>query len=224
MSSFSEGQTHQLMEALQEKGFTAGQVTELGQNSNGLLDQVKLVLMGLATVVRSYFKLALDKTFNPSEFIGKDWSVWKGPADGKGLEGDDDSVVESGTVDFEQVALETHLQGIETSLNGEEKMRRARSDKNKAQLGGKAFLALWNDYQTRKAEGKPEESILEKLRKSGKIGNVVYFFGLTLRSPNGYRNVLYLCFDGPEWYWDCYWLVSDWNSGNPSASLASVKN
>jgi len=124
MSQYLEGQTHQLSEALQEAGFTKDDVTALGQNRDGILSQLKQVLLGLATIVRACFKLALDKAFNPSEFIGENWKVWKGPADGNGLEGDEDCVKELDVVDLEQIVMETHLQGDETSVYGEEKMRR----------------------------------------------------------------------------------------------------
>ena len=222
MSQYLEGQTHQLAEALQEHGFTAANVTALGQNSNGVLDQIKLILLGLATVIQACLKLALDKVFNPSEFIGSDWKIWKGPADGDGLEGDKDCVPEPDVVDFEQIVMETHLQGKETSVHGEEKMRRARASQNK-QLAGKAFLALWNNWLACKNAGKPEDSILERLRKSGKIGNVIYFFGLALRSPVGSRLVLCLYFYGEGWNWSCHWLDGHWGAGSPSVALASVK-
>lgn len=225
MSQYLEGQTHQLAEALQEHGFTPADVTALGQNSNGVLNLLKLVLMGLATVVRSCLKLVLTNAFNPATFIGKDWKVWKGPADGNGLEleGEEDRDVREDSlslVDFEQLILETNLQGDETSVHGEEKLRRLKAGKN-IRLGGKVFLSLWEDYQARKAESKPEESVLEKLRKSKKV-TCIFFFGLVLRNPGGYRHVLYLVFIGREWSWFYNWLDSHWHVVNPSASLASV--
>jgi len=168
-------------------------------------------------------KLAFAQAFDSAKFIGKNWSVWKGPADGNGLEGEEDRDVREDNlsiVDFEQLILETNLQEEETVVNGEEKLKRLKAGKNIC-LGGKAFLALWEDYQARKAEGKPEESVLEKLRKAKNM-TCIYFFGLVLRGPCGYRFVLYLYFSGEEWYWLYGWLVDDWHAGDPSASLASV--
>lgn len=217
---FSVGQMNQVADGLEAADYSVDDVTKL-RNPN-LLAQVRLVLMGLASIVRACLKLALDKVFNPSEFIGSGWKVWKGPADGKGLEGDEDCVPEPDVIDFEQIILETHLQGDETSVHGEEKMKRARASKNK-QLGGKAFLALWNNWLACNKAGKPEDSVLERLRRSGKIGNVIYFFGLTLRSPDGDRDVLSLCFNGGGWCWFSYWLVFRWNAGGPSVALASVE-
>jgi hypothetical protein len=177
---------------------------------------------GSATIVRACFRLALDKAFNTAEFIGKDWSVWRGQVDGNGLEGDEDSVPEPDIVDFQEIVLETHLQEGETKVHGEKKMRRARTGSNQ-QLGGRAFLALWNDWLACKVAGKPEDSVLEKLRMAEKIGNVIYFFGLTLRGPRGDRDVLGLCFSGKVWFWDYRWLGDRWLGGSPSVSLASVK-
>jgi hypothetical protein len=223
MSHYSEGQTHLLVDALEAKEFTPGQLTTLGQNVDGVLDQLKLVLLGLASVVRFCLKLALDKALNPSEFIGNNWMVWKGPVDGNGESGDEDYVPEPNIVDFEQIVLETHLQeGDNGSLHGEEKMRRARASKNR-QLGDKAVLALWNDWLACKKAGKPEDSILERLRRSGKIGTVIYFFGRTLRNPIGSRYVLFLSFYGRDWHWHYGWLGGHWGSGGPSVALASVE-
>jgi len=221
MSSYLEGQTHQLMESLERAGYTPAHVTALGQNSNGVLDQLMLVLTGVAVIVRHCLKLALPKVFNPTEFIGAGWTVWKGPADGNGLEGDEDCVPEPDVMDFEQIVLETHIQEGKTSVHGEEKMRLARAGKNQ-QLGGRAFLSLWKDWQKCKADGKPEESILEKLRRAKKIGNVIYFFGLTLRRPGGDRCVLCLYFGGVGWDWGDDWLGGRWDSGSPSVALVSV--
>lgn len=52
MSSYSEGQTHQLMEALQAKGFTAEHVTKLGQYDR--LGDLRLLFDGLADIVISH--------------------------------------------------------------------------------------------------------------------------------------------------------------------------
>jgi len=217
MSSYSEGQTHQLANALEAEGFTSAELTILGQNQNKVLTNFRLVLRGLARIVRECFKLACDKSFFPTKFIGDGWTVWKGPADGNGLEGEEDRDVREDTlsvIDWDQVLLETHLWEVETSVQGEEKLKRATAGSN-IQLGGKAFLSLCKDYQ---ANG--ENSVLEKLRRKGVTR--IYFFGLRLRSPDGLRNVLYLYFHSSGgWDWHCHWLGGCWVFKNPSASLAS---
>lgn len=216
MSSYSEGQTHQLANALEAEGFTPEELTALGQNRNSVLTGLRLVVRGLAKIVRESFKLACDKAFSPTEFIGQGWTVWKGPADGNGLEGDEDRDVREDAltvIDWEQVLLEDHLQEKESSVHGEEKLRRAIAS-GRIQLGGKAFLSLWEDY---KANG--ENSVLEKLRRKGVTR--IYFFGLRLRNPDGDRYVLCLYVDGSEWLWGCNWLRNHWRASSPSASLAS---
>lgn len=60
MSSYLEGQTHQLMDALENAGYTPAHVTALGQNSNGILDQLMLVLTGHAKIVTDFvFRLVV---------------------------------------------------------------------------------------------------------------------------------------------------------------------
>ena len=167
-------------------------------------------------IERECLKLGCNKVFSPTEFIGQDWTVWKGPIDGNGLEGDEDRDVREdnlSVIDWEQVILETHLQGDETTVHGEEKLKRAIAS-GKIQLGGKAFLSLWEDYHVNR-----ENSVLEKLRRKGVTR--IYFFGLRLRSPRGFRRVLFLCVSGSEWDWRCRWLNDRWRVSVPSASLAS---
>ncbi|MDD2731817.1 MAG: hypothetical protein PHI53_01325 [Candidatus Pacebacteria bacterium] len=178
---------------------------------------------GAKTATVTSFPLKLAPSFNLAKFIGEDWSVWKGPANGNGLEGEEDRDVREDSltaIDFEKLILETNLQTGEISISGEEKLRRLKEGKN-IRLGARAFLALWNDYQAHKAEGKPQESVLEKLRRSKNM-TCIHFFGTILRGLDGTRRVLYLYFDGRERDW-CYdWLGNHWSAGCPSALLASV--
>ncbi len=203
---------NQLADALDCAGYTPDDVTKLRQaNLSGILQ----VLQGTAKIVRECFKLACGKAFSPAEFLGKGWAVWKGPVDGNGLEGDEDRDAredELSVIDWEKVLLETHLQEGENSIRGEEKLKRALASGN-IQLGGRAFLSLWDDYQANR-----ENSMLEKLRRKGVTR--IYFFGLRLRDPSGGRFVLFLYFYGSEWYWYFNWLRDHWDAHNPSASLA----
>ncbi|KKU21123.1 MAG: hypothetical protein UX31_C0021G0001, partial [Candidatus Nomurabacteria bacterium GW2011_GWA1_46_11] len=50
MSSYSEGQTHQLVDAMERAGFTTKHITALGQSSE-LLELVRFVLDGVAMIV-----------------------------------------------------------------------------------------------------------------------------------------------------------------------------
>lgn len=212
-SVYSIGSMNQLADALAAAGFSPDDVTKLRQAD---LATILQVLRGTARIVREFFKLACDKPFNPAEFLGEGWGVWKGRADGDGMTGEEDrDTREDGlsVIDWDQVFLETHLQERESLVNGEEKLKRAISGGN-IQLGGKAFLSLWEGYQANR-----ENSVLEKLRLKGV--SRIYFFGLRLRDPGGDRYVLSLCFSGSGWRWDYDWLGYDWHAYAPSASLAS---
>ena len=218
-SKFSVGAMNQLADAFEGENYSDEDVTKL----RGILVKLKMVFAGVAIIVRVCFKLALDRALDPSSFIGGGWKFWRGPADGTGLEGDEDYIPEPDVVDFEQIVLETHLQDKEISIHGEEKMKRARASKNR-QLGDKAFVALWNDWLAKRAEGKPEDSILEQLYRSGKICKVIYFFGRTLRGSGGNRYALCLCRGGDgQWDWSYDWLDDRWLANNPSVALASVE-
>jgi len=213
---------NQLADGFDASGWTPDDVTKL-RSTPGLLAEVKLVILGLATIVRTCFKLALNKAFDPELFFGKGWTIWKGPVEGNGLEGAEDCVSEPEVEDFEQIVMETHLQGEEPSIPGEEKMRRARASKTQ-QLAKKAALALWSNWVACRDAGKPKESTLEMLYKARKIGGVIYLFGMTLRSPDGGRCVLYLYrYSNGGWDLNCFWLSDRWDASSPSAALASVK-
>ena len=70
MSSYSEGQTHQLMEAFEAKGFTPSHVTSLGQNADGILDKLMLVLISAAKVV-------VDLVFELIANVERDMTSWE---------------------------------------------------------------------------------------------------------------------------------------------------
>lgn len=146
--------------------------------------------------------------------------AWKGPADGNGLEGEEDRDAREdnlSSVDWSQVLLETHIQEGEASITGEEKLRRAKNSDN-IQLGGRSFFSLWEDYLDNR-----EDSVLEKLRRKRKGVKTILFLGLVLRFSDGSRNVLSLRFNDSdsEWYWDNTSLGYHFHGFSHSASLAS---
>ncbi len=155
--------------------------------------------------------------FDPVKFIGKDWAIWKGSADGDGLAGDEAQDAEAlamTELDATKMQFETCLKAGKTSITGEEKLKRLIA-LNKPLLGAKQFLALWLDYQKN-----GEQSVLEWLRREKSI-NYLDFFGTILRGPDGSRFVLCLCWYGGQWYWYCHWIGLDWYGLHSSAVLAS---
>jgi len=69
MSSYSEGQTHQLMEALQANGFTSAHVTKLGQYDR--LGDIRLLLDGMVKIVAVDNVIHLDA----DPVLREGWSV-----------------------------------------------------------------------------------------------------------------------------------------------------
>lgn len=165
-------------------------------------------------------KSFLTKPFDLAGFLGKGWAIWKGPIDGDGLSGEEDVDLRSLTfteIEFAKFLFETCLKEGETSITGEEKIRRLKEEKpNFIRFGGNVFLGLWEDYQANK-----ENSILEWIYRNFKI-RFMDFPGLILRNPSGNRKILGLRRDGDgRWYRRYGWLDNQWNADDPSAGCAS---
>ena len=149
-------------------------------------------------------KVAL-RPFDPLQFIGKGWSLIAEEHDVR-----NDAFTE---VDFDKVSYEFCLKEGETSIKGEEKLKRMKESGN-IRLGATTFMGLWGDYRARK-----ENSVLERFYREQKI---IYldFFGDVLLDPGGHRCVLCLLRGGGEWYWYFDWLERGWDARLPSVSLA----
>ena len=152
--------------------------------------------------------------FNPAQFLGSGWSIWRGPVDGDGLSGDEDQDKRSlalTQLDMSQIQLVTCLKEGETSITGEERVRRLKKT-NHIRLDTRVFQTLWEN----------KDSIPESWKeKTNNNTTSIFFDGTPLRSPFGDRYVLCLDWRGGEWDWYYYWLESDWNVNSPSAVLAS---
>jgi hypothetical protein len=154
--------------------------------------------------------------FNPAEFIGKGWTIWRGPADGNGLEGEEEQDKRSlalTEIDVNSITLDATLNTGEKYITGKERLHRLMA-KNAVRMDAGIFQTLWND----------KHMIPERLKEKTN-GNTTYIFvdGTTLRSPSGYRYSLYFCWDGGGrgWCWYCYWQGFRRNADNPSVLLAS---
>lgn len=165
-------------------------------------------------------KVIRTAPFNPVEFLGKGWAFWRGSAGGDGLTGEEDADLRSRAlveIDTTRLRFETCLREGESSIKGEEKIRRLKEKPDFIRLGGNAFLGFWLDYQASK-----ENSALEHLYRTRRI-TFIDFPGDILRSSDGYRSMLYLCRRGHGgWDWDVCWLENDWFADNPSVGLAST--
>lgn len=203
---------YELATAFEQDGYTPEMLKSLV--SGGRLRALKGVLEGNAQIV-SISTVATEKKvepksfiikhghFNPAEFIGAGWSII--------AEETDVSSIALTELDLNKVQQVTMLKDGETHIKGEEKLKRLKESKN-IRLDADIFLALWeNQYLI-------PESWKEKV---GGNTRYIFFDGTVLRSSDGRRYVLYLCWDGGAWYWYVRWLGIDWNAGGPSAVLVS---
>lgn len=155
-------------------------------------------------------KLPIIKKFNPVNFLGKGWSVWRGPADGDGLVGDEDidprgeALTE---VEFSKVVFTNDLKPNEISITGEEKLRRQK-ESGVVRFGGNVFLACWEN----------NDRLNDLVPKHV---NILVFTGMVLRGPRGHRDFLYLFRYAGGWSWDYYYLGNDWYDNSSSVGLAS---
>jgi len=172
-----------------------------------------------AQLITASAMVILTKTFIPSRFVGNGWTIWKGPIDGDGLSGDEDMDKRSlkiSKIEVANLVFNNCLKEGETSIRGEEKIRRLKEKPETIRLGGNVFLGLWKDYEANGSGG-----ILEWLYKSKGL-RFIDFPGLVLRDPNGHRYILDLYRnDDGQWDWDYDWLVFDWNADILSAGCAS---
>lgn len=186
---------------------------------NNLSKQQRDMLSGadLKTLWESaILKIDRSAPFNPAKFIGQGWTIWRGPKDGNGLEGEEEQDARSlilTEVSLSKVLLETHLKNGEMSTTGEERVRRLNAA-NQIKVDAKIFQTLWEN----------RDKLPERFRQKTN-GNTTYIFcdGTTLRSPDGYRCTL--CFywraGRREWGWDYFWLGVGRDVSDPSACLAS---
>lgn len=186
---------------------------EAGEQFTLFLKNGAQVLIGKAETI------SIDRTtpFNPAKFIGADWSIWKGPAEGNGLEGEEEQDARSlaiTTLDVTRLRLETTLKGEETSIVGEEKLKRLQKMTD-IRLDIGIFQTFWKN-----------QHLIPERFKAKTNGNTTYIFcdGTVLRSPYGDRFVL--CFhwcDGTRrWSWHCRWLDSHFSADSPSAVSPQV--
>lgn len=146
----------------------------------------------------------IPRPFDPAIFpgLGEGWRLVPEEHDTR-----NDQLTE---VDFETVDFTTGLEEGETSITGEEKLRRLKAG-NYIRLGASVFHVLWLDYQARK-----ENSVLENLYRLRKL-SYLDLFGDVILAPDGDRHVLDLCrYDG-RWGWSVSWLDDDWDASDVSA-------
>ena len=168
------------------------------------------VLIGEPKVIQ----IDRSTSFNPATFIGAGWTIWKGPKDGKGLEGEEEQDARSLTlteVDLSQVLFQDCLRVNESYHTGEECLTRfiAQGD---IRLDAAIFHYLWQNQHLIPAPWK--EPINGNTR-------YVFFDGTTLRNSDSRRCTLYLFWHDDRWRWRVDWLNRNRRANYPSVLLAS---
>jgi len=141
-------------------------------------------------------KLICSKRLDPTSFIGAGWTAAE----------EDERSGELTEVDVSTIALVTCLKANEESITGEERVSRLKQAQY-VRLGGRAFLALWEDQQ----------SIPENWKEPFVF---VFFDGLILAHRNGNRYSLYLSWHDGRWHWYTGWIGNTRNARNPTAVLS----
>ncbi len=144
--------------------------------------------------------------FDPIIFkgLGQGWKILPEETDQRG-----EALTE---LDITKVIFKIMLEGKETSVKGEEKLKRLKAT-GCICLDGKAFKACWGNRHLLPESWKKDEN--------GKI-RYIFFDGIVLQGPCGFRCVLCLYFKDGKWQWNYNWLENDWNANNPSAVLATL--
>jgi hypothetical protein len=172
---------------------------------------------GCRIIIIGNLKLIPNWRFNPVEFIGGDWTTWKGSIDSDGLSGEEDVDLRSLNlieIELAKFLFETCLKAGEKSITGEEKLRRLKEKPEFIRFGSNEFYALWLDYQANK-----ESSILEWLYRNFGV-TFMDFMGQILRDPRGRRDVLCFRRGNGRWIWDYPRLDLQWSARNPSIGCA----
>lgn len=141
-----------------------------------------------------------SQPFDPA-FVGKGWEIAE----------QDERVLALTEVNLNQIRFETGLESDESWITGEEKLKRLKNAGH-LRLDAKIFQTLWQN-----------QSLIPESWKEKINGNTryIFFVGTVLRSPFGYRYVLYLYWHGGQWYWNCSWLGHYFSVNHPSVVLAS---
>ena len=192
------------------------QIIEATVNKLGGMKGVRCFLSGEFEVKRidKSNVISIDRStpFDPSRFIGKGWTIWKGPADGDGLSGKEDQDERSlalTEIDLCKIRLETMLKRREHSIGGEEKIKRLISAGH-IRLDARIFETLWRNqlHISERFKKETDDSITH-----------LCFDGTILRSPASERCVLFFFFHC-GWYWRYRGLNLSWYTHAPSLVLA----
>lgn len=191
MSSFLEGQMHQLANALEGAGFTPGDITTLGQSANTLEDVHRLV-RGVGEVRRVRHIINCDA----APFVPDDVSVAEHRRTGE-LEWKPEKV---GLYLSERQKKSGYIKGNELMEELE----------NEPVLNANVL-----DYLLKNPRIIPEDWKKDEDGRS----RFIFFWGTIYHNVEGNLNVRHLHWHKGKWAWGWYWVHRDWYSHSPAARL-----
>jgi hypothetical protein len=142
-------------------------------------------------------KLVCPKPFDPAVFMGESWSATE----------QDERAERLPEIDVSAITLVNCLRKDEELPIGEHCVKLLKETAY-LRLGGRAFLALWEDQSAIPEHWKTPLTF-------------VFFDGLILRHRNGNRYSLYLSWHDGAWHWYSAWLGNTRSAISPSAVLAA---
>jgi hypothetical protein len=204
MSSYSEGQTHQLMNALEAADYTADNITELGQKSDRLAN-ILGVLLGTHEIKLKIGHMVDLSSPSKLPFVEAKLEVHRG----------------NGVVKLEKRNGGLYLNGKKIRLFRSEGQTNGQvvgghDLRKELEARGSNVSAKVLDYLAEHPELWPESW------KKDSQGNVVfvYFWDDIFRSPsNGSLYVRYGFWSGGRVLSGYFWLGHDWGGHYPAASL-----
>lgn len=193
MSSFAEGQVHQLMDAFEGSGYTPAHLTQIGQNPT-LRREILGVLAGTHEVVPITHRIDTDA----APYIPDGWTIEEHRGDG--------------ILEWDASKVKLYLD--DAQMNG----KRIEGNLLRKRLAKKLVLnASVLDFLLANPQHIPE------IWKADDRGNrrYIFFWGTIYRNTVGNLYVRYLCWFGDRWGWFAYWLVNEWDGKNSAALRAS---
>lgn len=180
-------------------------------------DFVAFIANDAQLVVGELKSFAINRSapFNPAKLLGSGWTIWKGPKDGNGLEGEEEQDARSLSiteVKLSEFSFEHCLKSEESSITGETKVGRLEKDHSHLIRPDAQFVQALLDESGRRTL----EYIRVNLKKTW-----FDITGTVLRSPRGARCILYLSLFVDQWHWHSHPLDGGWYASDPSLVLAS---
>lgn len=193
MSSYKEGQVHQLVDALEADGYTPTHLTQIGQNPT-LRREFLGVLDGTHKVVP--ITHCIDLGVDP--FIPDGWTV--------------EEHRNGGIFEWDASKVELYLDDAQKNggrIVGAE-LRKRLASKSVLNANLLDFLLAHPHL------------IPDSWKRDGQ-GNTrfICFWGTIYRGSGGSLSVRYLYWNGGRWDWGAGWLLLDWDDSDPAAVRAS---